>query len=247
MPSNNILEALSMRNELGLFEKKNQILVSSRIVAEHFGRMHKNVLRDIRGIIRGVLKSEHTPLSGYFIESKHINEQNHQEYFEYLLTKDGFLMYVFSFQGNELFKMQYIKRFDEMEAALRERQTTDWLQTREKGKMIRRQETDAIQQLIPYAQEQGSQNALKLYMTYSKLVNSIMSIESGKRNQATGKQLMQISLLEDMITNTIIEEMGKGVYYKEVYKICKKKAELFAGLTYIDSKRTALTNTDAAN
>jgi len=233
-----------MKNELGLFEKKNKILVSSRVVAERFGKRHDNVIRDIKGIIRGLLKIEETPLSAYFTESSYTNEQNNQEYFEYLLTKDGFLMYIFSFQGNELFKMRYIKRFDEMGAALRERQTTDWLQTREKGKMIRRQETDVIQQLIPYAQEQGSQNALKLYMVYSKLVNSIMGIESGKRNQATGKQLMQISLLEDMITNTIIEEMGKGMFYKEIYKICKKKAELFAGLVYIGLKEVALVDSN---
>ena len=239
-----------MKNELGLFEKKNQILVSSRVVAEKFSVRHDNLVNTtIKGILKdmeGSPEFQDTPL---FQKQHYIHEQNNQEYLEYLLNKRAFLLVMMRLKGIVAYVLQnqYIDAFEQMEVALRERQTTDWLQTREKGKMIRRQETDAIQQLIPYAQEQGSQNALKLYMTYSKLVNSIMGIESGKRKQATGKQLMQISLLEDMITNTIIEEMGKGVYYKEVYKICKKKAELFAGLTYIDSKRTALTNTDAAN
>ena len=127
----------------------------------------------------------------------------------------------------------YIER---LEALLRERQSTEWLETRKKGKMIRREETDAIQLLIPYAEGQGSQNANKMYVSYSKLVNSVVGIESGKRSEATFKQLMHIGLLEDMITNTIIEEMGKSVYYKEIYRICKDKAVLFAELVYISAK-----------
>ena len=239
-----------MKNELGLFEKKGQILVSSRLVAERFEKRHDNVLRDIRNIIEGMLKLEHTEqkegllkledtqrVFDYFIESKYIDGQNYQKYDEFLLTKKGFWLYVFSFQGNELLKMRYIERFEEMEELLRERQTTDWQITRQKGKLIRRQETDAIQQLIPYAIEQGSKNAMKLYMTYSKLVNQIVGLESGKRNEATFKQLMQVAMLEDMITNTIFEEMYKGVFYKEIYKLCKAKSEKLAELLYLDTRK----------
>lgn len=38
-----------------------------------------------------------------------------------------------------------------MRTALMERQTTEWLQTRQKGKLIRRKETDALAQLKAYA------------------------------------------------------------------------------------------------
>ena len=122
---------------------------------------------------------------------------------------------------------------EQMEASLRERQTTDWLQTREKGKLIRREETDAIQRLIPYAKNQGSKNAKMMYMTYSKLVNRTVGVESGKRNVATFMQLHQIIMLEDMISKTILEETARGVYYKEIYKTCKAKANQFAQLLYL--------------
>jgi len=121
-----------------------------------------------------------------------------------------------------------------LEAALRERNTTEWLETRIKGKVIRRGITDAIQFLIPYAEEQGSKNMrTTAYRNYTSLVHKIVGIEDGKRSEATFKQLMHIGLLEDMITNTILEEMEKGVYYKEIYKICKARAEQCAKLAYI--------------
>ena len=49
--------------------KENQALTTSLLVAEKFGKEHKNVLRDIRSIIEGGLNFEHTPL---FCSSLHI-------------------------------------------------------------------------------------------------------------------------------------------------------------------------------
>lgn len=221
-----------MVNELRLFEKKNQILVSSRVVAEKFEKNHFHVLRDIERILGGISNVGDTQ-NNYFIRTKYTNEQNRQEYPEFLLTKKGFLMYVFSFQGNESFKMAYISEFERMELLLRERQSTDWLKTRKQGKLIRREETDIIQKLIPYAENQGSKNANKFYLIYSKLVNKAIGIESGQREFTTHKNLMVIALLEDMISKTIEEEIGKGVYYKEIYQICKNKVKQLSKLTYL--------------
>ena len=76
-------------------------------------------------------------------------------------------------------------------------------------------------------------NANKFYMTYSKLVNKVVGVEPGTRESASHKDLMLIALLEDMISKTIEEEMLKGVYYKEIYQVCKGKARQFAKLTYL--------------
>lgn len=37
---------------------------------------------------------------------------------EYLLTKDGFTLYMFNIQGHNEFKMAYINKFNEMENAI---------------------------------------------------------------------------------------------------------------------------------
>ncbi|MDR1218164.1 MAG: hypothetical protein LBK73_00975, partial [Treponema sp.] len=67
-------------------------------------------------------------------------------------------------------------------------------------------------------------------VNYSKLVNKAAGIESGERGNVSYKTLMLVALMEDIIQRTIADEMGKGVYYKEIYKACKTKVEQFAGL-----------------
>jgi phage anti-repressor protein len=119
------------------------------------------------------------------------------------------------------------KRYIKM---MMERHTSDWMIARVNGKLVRRAETDAIQKLIPMAEEQGSKNANKLYMTYSKLTNKTVGVESGKRDTATYTQLRNISTIEDIISRTIEQEVANGTYYKEIYKKCKAKTEQFAQL-----------------
>ena len=220
-------------NELGLFEKKNQVVVSSRDVARVFEKRHDNVLKDIREL---KISSEFRLLN--FEESNYLNEQSKQQP-QYILTRDGFAIIAMGYTGKKAmqFKEAYINTFNRMESLLRERQTTDWLETRKKGKIIRRMETDVIQQLIPYAIEQGSKNAKMFYANYSALVNKTVGIENGTRGEATHKQLMLVALIEDMISNTILEEMANGVYYKEIYKICKAKVLQFATLAYIGESK----------
>lgn len=92
-------------------------VVSSRDIAEELNRNHRDVLKSIDEIIGddSVRKSSQ-PL---IIPSTYIHPQNKQEYREYLLTKDGFTLYMFNIQGHNDFKMAYINKFNEMEQALR--------------------------------------------------------------------------------------------------------------------------------
>lgn len=226
-----------MKNSLALFENKGQVLVSSRLVAKDFGKEHFSVISTVESLIEeteGYQSPIDTPI---FLKQSYIHEQNRQQYSEYLLNKRAFLLLMMRLKGNIAFIKQneYIDEFERMESLLRERQTTDWLKTRQSGKLIRRETTDAIQKLIPYATSQGSQNARMMYLTYSKLVNKTVGIESGTRDKATVMQLMQITMLEDLITRTIQEEIANGVYYKEIYKICKAKVNQFATLTYLNA------------
>jgi Rha family phage regulatory protein len=100
-------------------ENRNGILVvTSRTIAKQLGKEHKNVVRDLDGILKGgAFKSEHT-LTDIIISSTYINQQNLQKYREYLLTEDGFTLYMFSIQGYVDFKMDYIKEFKRMRDTL---------------------------------------------------------------------------------------------------------------------------------
>lgn len=224
-----------MENSLMIFEKKGAVVVSSRTIAEKFGKDHFHLLRDVSNLIGGISKSGETP-SAYFIESKYRHDQNGQVYPEYLCTRDGFSLLVMGFTGQKAleWKLKYIQAFNQMESIIKERQSSEWLITRRQGKLVRRGETDTIAQLIEYAEAQGSKNMRsKAYTTYTKLVNSLVGIEAGQRCEVSFKVLSTIAFLEDMILHTISEEMEQGVYYKEIYQHCKKNGQQIMKFAYL--------------
>lgn len=224
-----------MLNNLMLFERKDQVVISSRTIAERFEKEHFHILRDIRTLEEGISKNGDTPQK-YFIASSWTNPQNGQTYTEYLCTRDGFSLLVMGFTGDQAlsWKIRYIEAFNQMEAVLRERQTSEWLVTRKQGKLVRRGETDALALLIPYAEAQGSKNMAKqAYNIYTKLVNTLVGIDAGQRNHVPFKTLTTISFLEDMINHTVAEEMERGVYYKEIYRKCKANGEQIMRFAYL--------------
>ena len=93
-----------------------ELVVTSRQVAEDFGKQHSHVLRTIKEKISGnpILDSEK-----YFIESFYIDRG--KEYPEYLLTKDGFTFLVMGFTGSkaDTWKIKYIEAFNKMEQAIK--------------------------------------------------------------------------------------------------------------------------------
>lgn len=95
------------------------VVVSSRRVAEGLNKRHDHVMRDLDNIVHGSdLSRDYSPdLGSAIIPVKYI-AKNKQQYREYLLTKDGFTLYMFNIQGYNDFKWAYIQKFNEMEAAL---------------------------------------------------------------------------------------------------------------------------------
>lgn len=109
-----------MNNLISIQNQEGQLVVTSRQVAEHFEKDHRNVIRDIEGIAEGMLKIEHTPKTE-FIESEYQHEQNKQTYKEYLLTRDGFTLLAMGFTGQKAleWKLKYIEAFNKMDQQLR--------------------------------------------------------------------------------------------------------------------------------
>jgi Rha family phage regulatory protein len=91
-----------------------QVVTSSRNVAEHFEKRHDNVVRDVESLIGGLLKNEDTPygmdVHKMFCLSSYKNEQNGQTYPEYLMNRDGFSLLVMGFTGAKAltWKLKYI-------------------------------------------------------------------------------------------------------------------------------------------
>lgn len=100
--------------------KENEVVTTSRIVAEIFNKDHKSVLRKIESLISqmedgAILRS---PL--LFEKSEYINEQNKKQPM-YYINRDGFTLLAMSFTGKEAleWKLKYIEAFNRMEETIR--------------------------------------------------------------------------------------------------------------------------------
>lgn len=106
-----------------LQDKDGQIVVSSRDVAERFGKEHYNVIKAIETLIEESLFSENAILRSQkmFIEKAYKVDDNNKLYKEYLMTRDGFTLLAMGFTGKEAFKFKlaYIEAFNKMEEELR--------------------------------------------------------------------------------------------------------------------------------
>ena len=204
--------------------KNHGLVVSSRVIAKELNKRVDHVKEKIREVLE------------FGTEYFGVQIQNRgKEAEDYLVTKNGFILLCMNYTGYNDFKRAYIKRFDEMEQILRNKNSSDWLLTRKEGKMIRRKETDVIQELIFYAVEQGSKNANMLYITYSKLVNKLVGIETNSRDKAEYRTLMNIHQLEDLFTSIIKDAMDNKIFYKEIYRICKVRGQELTNLLNYNS------------
>ena len=92
-----------------------ELVVSSRRVAEDYGKRHADVIEKIEELI----KTENSVMS-MFIESSY-KAGTGKSYKEYLLTRDGFSLLVMGFTGAKAleWKLKYIEAFNKMEQAIK--------------------------------------------------------------------------------------------------------------------------------
>lgn len=215
-----------------VFLKNDDVFCDSLHVAEKFHKRHDNVLRAINKILP-FLKNEEPKTM--FIEGRRKLKDGHFHKIFYM-NRDGFSLLVMGFTGQEAieWKLKYIKAFNEMEKVLQEKSTQEWVETRKKGQVTRRIETDIIDIFVEYAKSQGSTNSNFYYTHFSNLANDSVGITN--RDTATIVQLNQLNLIENIITHQIREGIEQQRYYKDIFKDCKKQINLFKEIAYLDVK-----------
>lgn len=214
-----------------VFLKNEDALTDSLIVAEAFGKEHAKVMRTIDSLVESLAKNGER--SKMFIQTKRkaADGQFHRMYY---MNRDGFSLLVMGFTGKKAlqWKLKYIDAFNKMESVIRQKSTSAWVETRQYGKLTRKAETDTIQKLVEYAKEQGSTHSDKLYLTYTKLANSMAGIT--KRDESTTEQLNALSLMENIILHVIDMGILAQKHYKEIYKDCKARMETVKDLAFIE-------------
>lgn len=114
-----------------------------------------------------------------------------------------------------------------------ERQSPHWQVTRLESKSNRRMETDEIKALVVYAKANGSKNADKYYMIFTKLANKAVGISPNSRDAITTGQLNNLILIEHIIGEVIKAGIQQSRYYKDIYQDCKEQIELFTTVSFL--------------
>ena len=208
-----------------VYLKNEQALTDSILVAEMFEKEHKSVLRAIENKI----KNDSTQNCGQCFFKTRYKDDSGKWNTKYLMNRDGFTFLAMGFTGKKAdeWKWKYINAFKAMEKVIMEKQTAIWIETRQQGKLIRKEETNIIQKLVEYAKEQGSGHADMLYMTYTKLANKMAGVTS--RDTATNAQLNDLSTMERLIAKVVLDGMEEGKHYKDIYKDSKQRLETVKG------------------
>ena len=219
-------------NELVHLEN-NEAVCSSLEIAEKFGKRHDKLIAEIRRMYSDLI-GKGSPQNGgakFFFEATY--ENRGKQYPMYLMNRDGFSLLVMGFTGKKAldWKLKYINAFNQMENIIREKQSQSWIETRTFGKLSRKAETDVIKQLVEYAKQQGSEHADMLYMTYSKLANKTVGVTN--RDTATAKQLMNLSVTENIILKVVEDGINQQLHYKEIYRNCKERLAIVNQLAYL--------------
>ncbi|WP_288867925.1 Rha family transcriptional regulator [uncultured Parvimonas sp.] len=112
--------------------KKEKLVVSSRKIANQLKKEHSKIIRTLDKLVL-----EKPDLAFLIIPTFYRVNNQKRQYKEYLLTKDGFTLYMFNIQGYNDFKMAYINEFNRMEKLLKEpKQLTLQEKMRYKGKIV---------------------------------------------------------------------------------------------------------------
>ena len=212
-------------NEL-VYIKRNDTFTDSMVIAEATGNQHRSVTALIKkhqdtlerfGRVEFIDLKSQNPQGGRPVKICPLNELQATLLITFLDNTDKVVE----------FKTELVRQFYAMRKVLAERQTAVWLETRQQGKLVRKEETDIIQKLVEYAKGQGSENSKMLYMTYTKLANKMAGIT--KRDTATNAQLNDLSTMERLIAKVVLDGMSEGKHYKDIYKDSKQRLETVKG------------------
>lgn len=199
--------------EITKMNEEEVLTVSSREVAEDFGKRHSDVLESVSGAISLFDSTENS--AQYFIESKY-KDASGKSNKEYLLTRDGFTLLVMGFTGMEAFqwKLKYIKAFNTMEKELKRlyAEHQKWEIERQKGVLVRHILTDTIKMKVA-----ESPHKKFAYPNYTKLIYKTMfgktmkelqtqygvKVKESIRDYVTADELKQIEDMEMLVSSLI--------------------------------------------
>lgn len=234
-----------MKNELVLLKGK-KILTTSEIIAKETDYEHKAIIQRIYKHEKelkyfGVI----SPCDVEKTSTKNWkNEKRGRPQKIFYLNKNQTMLLIMFLKNNDKvvkFKFEIAKQFVKMENLLEDIEnmtsSTEWQKLRAESKRIRLEETNEIQKMVKYAEENGSENADNYYTHFSKLVwDNLFIIEEGfekvknKKDICNDNQLATVIQAENIIKKCINEGLENQTEYHEIYYNTRDKIKLLSSI-----------------
>lgn len=196
------------------FANADNLKMSSREIAELTNKRHDHVVRDILKMLNSL------DLDAPNFGDIYFDTQGRKQA-EYHLNQELTITLISGYSVK--LRHAIVKRWMELE-----KQAVAVKSLRLDGKEVRKLETDAIKDLVEYAEASGSKSANMYYANITRMTNSILGIKSGQRDNLTVKQLDQVRIAETMVKMAISDGLEQSIPYKEIYKLCKDRVSSIA-------------------
>ena len=97
-------------------EVEGKLVTNSLLVANKFGKEHRNVMQSIRN-----LTAENSAVKNMFVETDYVNSRGQVQPM-FVMNRDGFSLLVMGFTGSEAlkFKIEFIEAFNKMESYIKQ-------------------------------------------------------------------------------------------------------------------------------
>ena len=187
-------------------------------------RKYENQLQEIRTVGFEIRQSGGNPITFCYLDEEQatflVTLMKNSEpvvKFKYRLSRE------FHRMKKEITRIQDVARNNSL--------NIEWQETREAGKPVRREETDALKQLVNYATADGSTNATRYYLIYSRMANEMLFNLQQKvgnvRDICDAGQLVTLKVVDRIIERALLEGMAAGVHYKKIYTDTKARVQQF--------------------
>lgn len=224
-----------MGSEIVLMDGR-KAYTTTRIISDGCRVEHNAVLKLVKKYAKDL--SDVGPTSGFKIRSFKTAGRPGEE----ALLDEQQTTFLITLMKNSTVVVSFKKRltveFFKMRNALAniasQQKDSAWLDIRRDGKIAQRKKTDVIKKFVDYATNQGSKSANMYYATLAKMENSALFFLEQKfknvREVLVIRQLMIVSMADDVIENALVEGMNDGLFYKDCYKLAKDRVVSFSNL-----------------
>jgi len=212
----------------------NGLSISSDRLAHILNKPHRNVKRSINKLIdNGTIDALKIERISY-VDSMKRRQEAYRLGERDALVAMPFIGGVESERGQVILVDAFIHAREELNRLHQFHADPDWQQSRLEGKVARREETDAINNLVDYAFANGSANAKHYYGLVTKAVYKELfifdAIQKISRDHLSAQQLVSLNIAERVIAKAITEAIAQGRHYKDVYQLVVDKVRQFADL-----------------